>query len=143
MMNVGFFNRIPVMPLVLLWLAYALLGWYLAAHHIIWLAGAFVAVVAIAIVRKSIAWLERLVAFGSRILVVILFLSISVALVETWSLFFSLFLIPIATTFLADLEMRFAGFNRLDSFWILTILAVFGLVAGELIDILLLPSSRF
>jgi glucan phosphoethanolaminetransferase (alkaline phosphatase superfamily) len=143
MMNVGFFNRIPVMPLVLLWLAYALLGWYLAAHHIIWLAGAFVAVVAIAIVRKSIAWLERLVAFGSRILVVILFLSISVALVETWSLFFSLFLIPIATTFLADLEMRFAGFNRLDSFWILTVLAVFGLVAGELIDILLLPSSRF
>ncbi|MBW4556323.1 MAG: hypothetical protein KME59_10360 [Trichormus sp. ATA11-4-KO1] len=142
-MNVGFFNRIPVMPLVLLWLAYALLGWYLAAHHIIWLAGAFVAVVAIAIVRKSIAWLERLVAFGSRILVVILFLSISVALVETWSLFFSLFLIPIATTFLADLEMRFAGFNRLDSFWILTVLAVFGLVAGELIDILLLPSSRF
>jgi hypothetical protein len=143
MMNVGFFHRIPIMPLVLLWLAYALLGWYLAAHHIIWLTGAFVAAVALAIVRKTVAWLEQLVAFGSRILVVVLFLILSVALVETWSLFFSLFLIPIATTFLADLEMRFAGFNKTDSFWILTILALSGLVVGEMIDILLLPSSKF
>jgi hypothetical protein len=42
-MNVGFFNRIPLMPLVLLLLAYTLLGWYLAANQIIWLVGAFVA----------------------------------------------------------------------------------------------------
>lgn len=143
MMNVGFFHKIPVMPLVLLWIAYALLGWYLAANHIVWLAGAFVVSVTLAIVRKTIVWLEQLVAFGSRVLVVVLFLSFSVALVETWSLFFSLFLIPIATTFLADLEMRFAGFNKTDSFWVLTVLAVAGLVVGELIDILLLPSSRF
>jgi hypothetical protein len=142
-MHVGFFNRFPVMPLVLLWLAYALLGWYLAAHHIIWLMGAFVVAVAIAIVRKSITWLERLVAFGSRTLVVILFVSASIAFVETWSLLFSLFVIPLATTWLADLEMRFAGFNKVDSFWILTVLAIFGLTLGEIVDILLLPSSRF
>lgn len=142
-MNVGFCQRIPIIPLVLLWLAYAVLGWYLAAHHIVWFAGGFVAAVALAIVRKTVAWLEQLVAFGSRILVVVLFLSLSVALVETWSLFFSLFLIPIATTFLADLEMRFAGFNKTDSFWVLIILALSGLIVGEMIDILLLPSSRF
>jgi hypothetical protein len=142
-MNVGFFQRMPMMSLVLLWLAYALLGWYLAAHHIIWLTGGFVIAVALAIVRKTVVWLEQLVAFGSRILVVVLFLSLSVALVEAWSLLFSLFLIPIATTFLADLEMRFAGFNKSDSFWILTILALSGLVVGEMIDILLLPSSNF
>lgn len=142
-MNVGFFHRIPVMSLVLLWLAYALLGWYLAAHHIIWLTGAFVIAVALAVVRKTVVWLEQLVAFGSRILVVVLFLSLSVALVEAWSLLFSLFLIPIATTFLADLEMRFAGFNKTDSFWILIILGLSGLVVGEMIDILLLPSSTF
>jgi hypothetical protein len=142
-MNLGFVHRIPVMSLVLLWLAYALLGWYLAAHHIIWLTGAFVIAVALAIVRKTVIWLEQLVAFGSRILVVVLFLSLSVALVETWSLLFSLFVIPIATTFLADLEMRFAGFNKSDSFWILTVLALSGLVVGEMIDILLFPSSRF
>ncbi|MDB9445769.1 hypothetical protein [Anabaena sp. CS-542/02] len=142
-MHVGFFHRIPVIPLILLWLAYALLGWYLAAHHIIWLTGAFVVAVTLAIVRKTTVWLDHLVALGSRILVVVLFLSLSVALVETWSVFFSLFLIPIATTFLADLEMRWKGFNKTDSFWILSLLALCGLVVGEMIDILLLPSSGF
>ncbi len=142
-MNVGFFHRIPVMPLLLLWLAYTLLGWYLAAHHIIWLTGAFVVSVTLAIVRKTIVWLEQLVAIGSRILFMVLFLILSVALVETWSVFFSLFLIPITTTFLADLEMRWKGFNKTDSFWILTVLALSGLVVGEMIDILILPSSTF
>ncbi|MEA5628262.1 hypothetical protein [Nostoc sp. UHCC 0251] len=142
-MNVEFFNRIPLMPLVLLWLAYTVLGWYLAAHHIIWLVGAFVAAMVIAVVRKSISWLERLVEFGSKTLAVILFLSISIAFVATWSILLRLFLIPLATTLLADLEMRFSGFNKLDSFWILTVLAVLGLVMGELIDILLFPSSRY
>ncbi|MBD2364354.1 hypothetical protein H6G36_24765 [Anabaena minutissima FACHB-250] len=136
-------HRIPFMPLILLWLAYAFLGWYLAAHHIIWLVGGFVATIAIAVVRKSISWLERLVSLGSRTLVVILVLSISIALVATWSLLFSLFLIPVASTLLADLEMRFAGFNKANSFWILTVLATTGLVVGELVDILLLPSMRF
>ncbi|MCC5659647.1 hypothetical protein LC608_22265 [Nostoc sp. XA010] len=142
-MNAEFFNRIPLMPLVLLWLAYTLLGWYLAAHHIIWLVGAFVAAMVIAVVRKSISWLERLVEFGSKSLAVILFLSISIAFVATWSLLLRLFLIPLATTLLADLEMRFSGFDKLDSFWILTVIAILGLVIGELIDILLFPSSRY
>ncbi|MFW9260805.1 hypothetical protein A4S05_21530 [Nostoc sp. KVJ20] len=142
-MNVEFFNRIPLMPLVLLLLAYTLLGWYLAAHHIIWLVGAFVAAMVIAVVRKSIYWLERLIEFGSKILVVILFLSISIALVATWSILLRLFIIPLATTLLADLEMRFSGLNKLDSFWVITVLAVLGLVVGELIDILLFPSSRY
>ncbi|MEH1945077.1 MAG: hypothetical protein V7L01_33340 [Nostoc sp.] len=142
-MNVEFFNRIPLMPLVYLLLAYTLLGWYLAANHIIWLAGAFVAAMVIAVVRKSISWLERLVEFGSQTLVVILFLSVSIALIAAWSLLFRLFLIPLATTLLADLEMRFSGFNKLDSFWVLTVIAVLGLVMGEVIDILLFPSNRY
>jgi hypothetical protein len=142
-MNVEFFNRIPLMPLVLLWLAYTLLGWYLAAHHIIWLVGAFVAAMVIAVVRKSIYWLERLVEFGSQTLIVILFLSISIALIATWSILLRLFIIPLATTLLADLEMRFSGFNKIDAFWTITILAVLGLIVGEVIDILLFPSSRY
>ncbi|MCC5638261.1 hypothetical protein LC593_20965 [Nostoc sp. CHAB 5844] len=131
------------MPLVLLWLAYGLLGWYLAVHHIIWLVGAFIAAVAIAVVRRSNSWLEELTAFGSKILIVILSLGASIALVATWSLLFSLFLIPIATTFLADLEMRFSGFNKQDSFRVLTFLAGAGLFVGEVVDLLFFPSSRF
>ncbi|AFZ26304.1 hypothetical protein Cylst_4205 [Cylindrospermum stagnale PCC 7417] len=142
-MNLGFFRRIPVTSLVLLWLAYGLLGWYIAAHHIVWLVGAFVAAIALVVVRKSLFWLDGLVAFGSQTLVVILALSASIALIATWSLLFRLFLIPVATTVLADLEMRFAGFSKLDSFCVLTVIAVLGLGVGEMIDILLLPSSRY
>nr|WP_322710604.1 hypothetical protein [Nostoc sp. ChiSLP03a]MDZ8211704.1 hypothetical protein [Nostoc sp. ChiSLP03a] len=142
-MNMEFFNRIPLMPLIFLLLAYILLGWYLAANHIIWLVGAFVVAIVIAVARKSFSWLERLVEFGSKILVVILFLSISIALVATWSILLRLFMIPLATTLLADLEMRFSGYNKLDSFWVITVLAVLGLVVGEIIDILLFPSSRY
>ncbi|MDZ7960462.1 MAG: hypothetical protein RMY34_21705 [Aulosira sp. DedQUE10] len=141
-MNREFYSRIPWIPLGLLWLAYALLGWYLAIHHIIWLVGGFITAVALAIVRKSFSWLERLINFGSQTLIVILVLSLSIAIVATWSLLFSLFLIPVATTLLADLEMRFAGFSKIDAFLVLTILAVLGLAVGETIDILLLPSSR-
>lgn len=141
-MNAQFVNGFPVIPLVLLWLAYALLGWYLAVHHIIWLVGAFIATVAIAIVRRSNAWLNRLVAFGSKTLIVILCLSASIALIATWSLLLSLFLIPVATTLLADLEMRFAGFDKRDSFLTLTFLAGSGLIIGEIVDVLLIPSGR-
>ncbi|MBD2596747.1 hypothetical protein BCD64_27655 [Nostoc sp. MBR 210] len=142
-MNAGFVHKIPMLPLVLLWLAYALLGWYLAVHHIAWLVGAFIAAVAIAVVRRSNAWLEELTAFGSKILIVILTLGASVALVATWSVLFSLFLIPIATTLLADLEMRFAGFDKKESFRVLTFLAGTGLFIGEAVDLLFFPSSRF
>nr|WP_322683066.1 hypothetical protein [Nostoc sp. DedQUE07]MDZ8128358.1 hypothetical protein [Nostoc sp. DedQUE07] len=142
-MNMEFFNRIPLMPLIFLLLAYILLGWYLAANHIIWLVGAFVVAMVIAVARKSFSWLERLIEFGSKTLVVILFLSISIALVATWSILLRLFMIPLATTLLADLEMRFSGYNKLDSFWVITVLAVLGLIVGEVIDILLFPSSRY
>ncbi|MBD2387470.1 hypothetical protein [Cylindrospermum sp. FACHB-282] len=142
-MHISFFSRIPVTSLVLLWVAYGFLGWYIAAHHIVWLVGAFVAAIAIVLVRKSLFWLDGLVAFGSQTLVVILALSASIALIATWSLLFSLFLMPVATTILADLEMRFAGFSKIDSFWVLTVIAVLGLGIGEMIDILFLPSSRY
>ncbi|MGM3305335.1 hypothetical protein ACSQ6I_04985 [Anabaena sp. WFMT] len=142
-MNIVFFHKVPVNALVLLWLAYNLLGWYLAAHQIAWLVGAFVAVLAIAIVRKSNSWLESLLVFGSQTLIVVLFLSASIALIAIWSILFSIFLIPLATTLLADLEMRFSGFNKKDSFWILTVIAGLGLAVGEMIDILILPSIKY
>ncbi|BAZ79529.1 MAG: hypothetical protein ACKO9I_09590 [Sphaerospermopsis kisseleviana] len=142
-MNLLFFQRIPVTALVLLWLAYNLLGWYLAAHQIVWLVGAFVAAIAIAIVRKSNSWLENLLVFGSQTLVVVLVLSASIALIAIWSILFSIFLIPLATTLLADLEMRFSGFSKTYSFWILTFIAISGLAVGEMIDILIFPSIKY
>lgn len=146
-MNVGFLSMIPWRPLVLLWLAYALMGWYLSAHHIVWLVGAFVASVALAVAWKSSPLLERLVRFGSQgwfvILIISLIISTSVALVATWSILLTLIVIPLVTTFLAKVEMRLAGFSQIDTFLFLTILAGFGLGLGEMIDLVLLPSIRY
>lgn len=137
------FNSIPVMSLFLLWLTYTLLGWYLAAHHIVWLLGAFVTVVVLFVVSKSIFWLEALIRFGSQTLIVVLALSASIFLVAIWPLLVTLFILPLAVTILAHLEMRLAGLSEVYTFVILTILAGLSLGMGEMIDIALFPSIRY
>jgi len=143
MMNAKFLNPIPGMSLIFLWLAYALLGWHLSANHIVWLVGAFVTIVVLAVIRQSISWVESLMNVRSQLLSFILVLSVSICLIASWSILFDLFLLPLTTTILADLEMRVSGFSPLDSFLVLTILAAFGLAVGETIDILFLPSLRY
>ncbi len=56
-----------------------------------------------------------------------------------WTLIF----IPISTTILTELEMRFAGFNKVNTFWILIVFAALGLIVGEITDIVFLPSMRY
>jgi hypothetical protein len=142
-MNIGYFNKVPLQPLVLLCLAYAWLGWYLSVNHIVWLVGASVAALVLAVLWRSISWLERLIKFGSKTLVVVLVLSASIALIATWSLFSTFIIMPLATTLLAAMELRFAGFSKRDRLLLLTVLAGFGLTVGEAIDIVLLPSGRY
>ncbi|WP_414584618.1 hypothetical protein [Scytonema sp. PCC 10023] len=142
-MTVGSFKRVPLQPLVLLCLAYAWLGWYLSVNHIIWLVGAFVAALVLAVAWRSISWLERLIEFGSKTLVVVLVLSASIALIATWSLFSTFIIMPLATTLFAVMELRFAGFSKRDRLLLVTVLAGFGLTVGEVIDIVLLPSDRY
>ncbi|WP_407900626.1 hypothetical protein [Scytonema sp. NUACC26] len=142
-MSNEFFHKIPWLPLVCLWLSYTWLGWYLSAHDVVWLVGAFVAAIVLAIAWRTIAWLERLVRFGSRALTVVLFLSASIALVATWSIFVTFLVLPLTTTLLAEMELRFSGFSKRDTFLLLSAIAGCGLVVGELIDISFLPSSRY
>ncbi|KAF3884766.1 MULTISPECIES: hypothetical protein [Nostocales] len=142
-MNNELLHKIPWLPLVFLWLAYAWLGWYLSAHDIAWLVGAFVAALVLAIAWRTIAWLERLIRFGSRALTVVLFLGASIALIATWSIFVTFIVLPLTTTLLAEMEFRFAGFGKRDTFLVLSAIAGCGLVIGEVIDLLIIPSSRY
>ncbi len=146
-MNISFLNRYAWFSLILVCLAYALVGWYLSAHHIVWFVGFFIASVALYVAGKSSPLIERLINLTSQELLAALFLSFTVSalivLTATWSMLWTLILIPISTTFLAELEMRFVGFNKADTFWILTISAVLGLLVGEITDIMFIPSSRY
>lgn len=141
--NVRFLSRISWLPLVLLWLAYALVGWYLSAHHLVWFVGAFVAALGLAVAWKSSPLLKGLVRFTFQGWVVILIISTSVALAVIWSILVTLIVIPLVTTILAKLEMRFVGLSKLDTFLFLTVIAGFGLGVGKIIDIILLPSMRY
>lgn len=144
---VGPINKLPLLALSTLWLAYVLLGWYLSAHHIVWLVGAFVVFTAKAIVWKSSPLLKHLSTLGSQglfvVIVVSLFVSISVALAITWSTSFTFIAIPFITTFFAQVEMGFYGFSKSQMLLVLTLTAGFGLILGEIVDLAILPSVRY
>jgi hypothetical protein len=146
-MNSQFFRTIPWSSLVLLWLAYVQMGWCLSAHHIVWLVGIFIAAVAFSVAWKSNPLVECLVRFFSQGFLVALVLSLLfstlVALAATWSMLLPLIVIPLAATVLADLEMGLSGFSKLGTFLFFTALAGLGLAVGEMIDIVVLPSSRY
>ncbi len=147
-MNIDFFKRNTSLSLLLLWIAYAFLGWYLSAHHIIWLVGIFIATVPLFVGSKNNSLFERSLSFFSPSLFVVFTISLIVsillfALAVTRSILLPLIIIPLATTVLAELEMRLTDLNKLNAFVILTVIAGFGLVVGEMIDIMLLASSRY
>lgn len=140
-------NQIPLLALSILWLAYALLGWYLSAHHIAWLVGAFVVFIAKAIIWKSSPLFRHLSSLGSQGLFVVicisLIFSLSIALAITWSTSFLFIAMPFITTFFAQVEMGFNGFDKSQQLLFLTIAAGLGLLFGEILDIVILPSVRY
>lgn len=139
-------NKFSWLSLALLWLSYSLLGWYLSAYHVFWLMGALIAALPLAIAWRSIPCLEDLVRFGSRgfrVILIMLVVSILISLITTWSLLVPLMLVPLITTFLAGLEMRFAGFGETSTFLLLIVLAGLGLGLGEIVDIMISPSMRY
>ncbi|BAZ69679.1 hypothetical protein NIES4106_44570 [Fischerella sp. NIES-4106] len=142
-MNIEIFNQFPLITLLLHWLAYAFLGWYLSVHHIVWLVGVLVVALVLALVGRSITWLNRLLDYGSQVLIVTVVLSTSVIVVAILPIFFTFIVTPLATTVLAEIELRFAGFSKRDALLFLTLLAALGLVVGETIDLIFLPSSRY
>ena len=136
-----------MLALITLWLAYALLGWYLSAHHIIWLVGAFITSVALAVVWKSSPLLAHFTSLGSQgllvVVIVSLIISISVALAITWTNSFTLVVIPFLAMILAQVEMVFSGFDKLTTFLFLTFIAGAGLAFGQIVDLNVFPSSRY
>lgn len=147
MNNVGAINKIPLLSLSTLWLAYALLGWYLSAHHVAWLVGAFVVFIAKAIVWKSSPLFKQLYTISSRGLLAVilasLIVSLSVSLAITWSTSFAFIAVPFITTFFVQFEMGINGFNKSHQLLLLTLAAGLGLLFGEVLDIAILPSVRY
>jgi hypothetical protein len=141
-MNVKFRRRLPWLSLALLCLAYTLLGWYLSAHHIFLLIGAFGVSLSLAFIWKNIPWLERLLTSGYQGLLAVASISILLSLLVTWSPLITLIVLPVLTAFWAGVEVQLAGFNKLDTLLLLVSIAVASLGLSEVIDIIFWQCSR-
>lgn len=136
-------SRLPWLSLILLWFAYVLVGWNLAAHHVIWFMGLLIMALAMTLSWVGSRWIKQALAYIPTVLLVALTVSILVTLAFTSSLFLALALVPLLTTFFAWNEMRFFNFSQARTFWGLIAIAVLGLSVGEVFDLWVLPSARY
>lgn len=146
-MNAQLLPRQPWLALSLLGAGYALLGWYLAAHHVFWLVNTFIVVTTLTIVWKSNPMLESLVwLIRQQIFVVIsvsLLFSLVVALIFVNPTLLSLIPLPLVTLIYALLEMRTVGFKQTEIFIWSVVITGLGLGLGEAIDLFVAPSMRY
>ena len=146
-MSTEFLSRIPWLALGILWLAYILLGWYLAAHHILWLVGAVLIATVIMVTGTGRAILKQLSWLGFQGLLI----TVATSFIATLCLilfvsdfqFLELVFLPVVTIFWADLELRSAEFEPRQILMWLVAIASFGVAFGELLDLSLIPSMRF
>lgn len=146
-MNTQLSIRKPWFALSLLSMEYALLGWYLAAHHIFWLVGILIIGATIFIVRRRNPLLQLLGWLAQQPLLIVVGLSLLFSLLVT-ALFIqpilaSLAVLPLITLLYALLEMQAAGFQQANTFLWLLIITSLGLCFGEAVDLFVTPSMRY
>jgi hypothetical protein len=132
-----------LLSLLLFCFAYALVGWVLAAHHIIWYIGAFAAALGIFTAWGGSRLLGKWLGYTPQALLVTMLVSILITLMLMSSTFVALFAIPILTAILAWVEMQFLDLKANQALGVLIVLAGLGLALGEFIDLVVLPSARY
>jgi hypothetical protein len=142
-MDIKIPTRLPWSPLILFWVAYALVGWKLSPNHIAWYIGVFMAVAALVLTISSNPWLGGVLGYTPQIIFTVLVTSILVTLIVSFSILSTLILVPLITTFLAWQELRSLNLRRSQILWVLGGIALLGLGVGEFVDLLVLPSSRY
>lgn len=146
-MNTQFLPQKPWLALSLLAVGSALLGWYLAAHHVFGLVSIFIILTTLVIAQRNHPMLESLAwLIKQQVLVVIgisLLFSLVVALTFVNPILLSLIPLPLVTLIYALLEMRMAGFKQAEIFIWLVVITGLGLGFGEAIDLFVTPSMRY
>lgn len=125
----------------LLWLSYALVGWDLAADHVIWFGGFVIVAFAIASSWFGAEWVLRSLGYIPKALLMVFALSLAITLIVIWPSFLRLAIIPLLTTFLAWQEIRFWRLSKAYTFWLIISVALSALAIGEFLDLWVLPSN--
>lgn len=137
--------KTPWFPLILVALAYSLLGWHLAAYHILWTVGSFMGAF---LLTATLIWGGRTVGnifrLGPRSVLTMFLLSAAITIAVAASTLFALILILLLAEILARLEMQsVGGFGQLFSFGTISLVACLGLWLGWFTGVAIVPSSRF
>lgn len=135
-MKIGSLSKIPWLSLVLLWLAYILVGWYLSSYHIGW---SIFLLVAVDLVTIASLWggksLWGRVRLGPQSLILILLFSGTVCLAATLPSLFALTVMVLAAQLLARVDLLSAGLNINHARWILTVTTAISLGLGWIVGL--------
>lgn len=146
-MNARISIQKPWLALTLLSGEYALLGWYLAAHHLFWLVGTCIVALTFTFIWKKNPILDFLAWFANQqvltVIAVSFLLSLLIAFLLINPVLLSLSLLPTITLLYAVLEMRMAAFKQVDVLIWAVMVTGFGLTVGEIIDLFITPSMRY
>lgn len=142
-MDMRTLTKVPWLSLILLWITYVLVGWNLAAHHVIWFVVLLVIIFSMTGSWAGSKLLEQSLSYIPQVLLVVLAISVLATLSLTSSLFVTLGLTPFLTTFFAWNEMRFLNFNQRFTVWTLIGMTLLGLGVGEFLDLKVIPSARY
>lgn len=131
----------------MLWFTHIMLGWYLAAHHVAWLVGIGAIVLTLMLTGTGGAFFGQVAWFTSRSSLIAISISLCVSIAAflfvTDFQFLGLIFLPVVTMFLADLELRSAGFSQRQILLCLAGMAGLGISVREWVDLVLAPSMRF
>jgi hypothetical protein len=143
-MKAPLLSTIPWFSLVLVALAYGLLGWHLSAYHFLWSIGSFIAAVMITVCLiwggKAFGELFRL---GPRSVVTMLILSSVITLAVAASTLFAMIIILVLTKVLARLQMQSAGFSKHHTLGVVSLSAGLGLSLGWIVSKFFVSSSTY
>lgn len=146
-MNTQVSARKLSIALILLGGEYALLGWYLAAHHVFWLIATLIVVLTFTVVWKKNPFLESLTWLANQQVILVIGVSLCVSLIVSLAfvkpILLTLSTLPLFTLLYALLEMRTAAFRQFDVIVWTVVITGFGLGLGEAIDLFVTPSMRY
>lgn len=135
------------LSLILMGIAYTLLGWYLSAYHVVWLLGACILIATLVTVWKHAPMIEFLDWLRHQRLFVVIGISLLTSVIIIFlilnPLFLNLFFLPFMTILFAELELRIVGFSEREILLYLATIAGLSLGFGEAIDLFISPSLRY
>jgi hypothetical protein len=136
-------DRIPWLSLVILLLAYALVGWNLADYHLFWGLSFCLIASALTFAWMGSEWMSRILGYMSIVLIIATAVSLFITLTLISSLYLTLGFLPILTMLFAWQEMRFWNYSMGSTTVTLAGAALLGTGFGAVLNFATLSGTQY